>query len=176
MLAAALALCVATAARAQSSVLVPEPQSEAAEVAKLMRSGQEAKALERAETVIRAQPRNLQVRFMRAVMLGDLDRRDEAIAEYEKLTQEYPELPEPYNNLAVLLAAQGKLTQAEALLQHALVAQPDYATAYENLGDVHLARAVDAYERAARHDAGNAALKAKLDATRALLAKLRPSR
>jgi Flp pilus assembly protein TadD len=161
---------------AQSSALIPEPQSEAAEIAKMIRAGKEKEALERAETTLKSQPRNVQVRFMRAVLLVDLGRRAEAISEYEQMTQEYPELPEPYNNLAVLLAADGKLTQAEALLQRALVAQPGYGTAYENLGDVYLARAVDAYKRALASDAGNAPLQAKLAAARDLTSKLAPSK
>ena len=169
-------IALAAPAFPQSNVLIPEPQSEAAEIAKLMRAGSNDKALERAESALKTQPRNLQVRFMRAVLLVDLNRRPEAIEEYERMTQEYPELPEPYNNLAVLLAADGKLTQAEALLQRALVAQPGYATAYENLGDVYVARALDAYQRAARSDAGNGALQAKLAATRELARKLAPSK
>jgi Flp pilus assembly protein TadD len=178
VVAATLLLASATVvpAWAQSAALIPEPQSEAAEIAKMIRAGKENDALERAETTLKSQPRNVQVRFMRAVLLVDLGRRPEAISEYEKMTQEYPELPEPYNNLAVLLAADGKLTQAEALLQRALVAQPGYGTAYENLGDVYLARAVDAYRRALANDAGNAPLQAKLAAARDLTSKLAPSK
>jgi Flp pilus assembly protein TadD len=153
---------------AQSDALVPEPQSDAATIAHLMSQGDSKAALARADEVLKEQPRNLQARFMRAVILGDLGRREAASAEYEQLTQQYPELPEPYNNLAVLLAAEGHLTQAEGLLQRAIAAQPDYATAYENLGDLYLAHASDAYQHALRLAPNNPQLQARLAATREL--------
>jgi Tfp pilus assembly protein PilF len=173
-LAALLAGVVGTA-WAQSPALVPEPTSEAAEIVHLMRQGDSKGALARAETVLKQQPRNLQARFLRAVILGDLGRGTEAADEYEQMTREFPELPEPYNNLAVLLAADGHLTQAEGLLQRAIAAQPDYATAYENLGDLYLAHAADAYRRALHLMPNNPALKARLAATRELSRQPRAS-
>ena len=92
-LCAALLAGASGAARAQSPALVPEPKSEAAEIARLMRQGENKAALERAEAVLKAQPRNLQARFMRAVILTDLGRGTEAADEYEQMTREFPELP-----------------------------------------------------------------------------------
>ena len=173
---ASLATAPSHAQSTYTSPLLPEPQSAAAEVAGLMRAGKNTEALKRSEEILKDQPRNLQTRFMRAVLLADLGRKPEAVAEYERMTQEYPEIPEPYNNLAVLLAAQGQLTRASALLQQALAAHPQYATAYENLGDIYLARAVDAYKHATEHDAGNAPLQAKLKSARDQVDKLAPSK
>ena len=66
-----------------------------------------------------------------------------------QLTRDYPELAEPYNNLAVLHAASGHLEKAREALETALRLDPGYATARENLGDVYLRLAASAYEQAA---------------------------
>jgi Flp pilus assembly protein TadD len=159
-----------------SPELTPAPRSEAAEIADLMRAGNSEKALERAQAYLEAHARDLQVRFLRAVVLIDLGRQSEATDALEHLTQEFPELPEPYNNLAVLAASQGSLERAERLLQQALAAQPNYVTAQENLGDLYASMSTAAYERAARLDPSSAALKSKLALARDLNSKLKASR
>ncbi|HCL87215.1 MAG TPA: hypothetical protein DIC45_12155, partial [Comamonadaceae bacterium] len=95
-----------------------------------------------------ATPRDPQLRFLRTVALTDLGRQDEAIAALVDLTETYPELPEPYNNLAVLYAAQGELDKAREALEQAVRARPDYGVAYENLGDIYARLARRAYTRA----------------------------
>ena len=89
------------------------------------------------------------------------------------MTEEFPELPEPYNNLAVIYASQGQLERARTLLETALQVRPDYATAQENLGDVFLQMSADAYQRAAKLQPANRTLASKLTQTRDLLAKVR---
>jgi tetratricopeptide (TPR) repeat protein len=64
------------------------------------------------------------------------------------LTQSFPELPEPHNNLAALLVIENRHDEALTALQAAIRAKPDYALALENLGDLHLALAAQAYARA----------------------------
>ena len=63
----------------------------------------------------------------------------------EALTQEFPELPEPYNNLAALYAQQYAFEKALSSLAQAIRARPDYALALENMGDVHVALARQSY-------------------------------
>jgi len=159
-----------------SPELIPVPRSEAAEIADLMRAGKSEQALERADSFLNERPRDLQVRFLRAVTLVDLGRRQEAIDALVLLTQDFPELPEPYNNLAVLAAAQGGLDRAEHLLQQALAAQPNYVTAQENLGDLYVAMAAAAFDRASTLDPANGGLKSKLALARDLTSKLKATR
>jgi predicted Zn-dependent protease len=159
-----------------SSELVPAPRSEAAEIAELMQAGKSEQALKRADAFLADKPRDLQVRFLRAVTLIDLARRQEASDALLQLTQDFPELPEPYNNLAVLAAAQGTLNKAEQLLQQALAAQPNYITAQENLGDLYVAMAAAAFERASKLDPANSVLKSKLVLARDLTSKLKTAR
>jgi predicted Zn-dependent protease len=159
-----------------SPELVPAPRSEAAEIADLMQAGKSEEALKRADAFLADKPRDLQVRFLRGVTLIDLGRRQEANEALVQLTQDFPELPEPYNNLAVLAAAQGALDRAEHLLQQAIAAQPNYVTAHENLGDLYAAMAVAAFERASRLDPANTALISKLALARDLTSKLKAAR
>jgi Flp pilus assembly protein TadD len=141
-----------------------------------MQAGKSEEALKRAEKFLGDKPRDLQVRFLRAVILVDLGRRQEAADALTQLTQDFPELPEPYNNLAVLAAAQGGLEQAERLLQQAIAAQPNYMTAQENLGDLYVAMAAAAFERASKLDPTNGTLKSKLTLARDLTTKLKATR
>jgi tetratricopeptide (TPR) repeat protein len=126
---------------------------EAAEVAKLMRAGQQAEAMKRADAYLARVPRDAQVRFMKGVLLSET-KPAEAIAIFAALTEDYPRLPEPYNNLAVLYAASGQYEKARAALDKAIRTNPAYATAYQNLGDVHARLASLEYEKALQVDPG----------------------
>ena len=156
--------------------LIPAPRSEAAEIADLVQAGKSEEALKRADKFLADNPRDLQVRFLRAVTLIDLSRQQEATDALTQLTQDFPELPEPYNNLAVLAAAQGGLERAERLLRQAIAAQPNYITAQENLGDLYVAMAAAAFERASELDPTNSNLKSKLTLARDLTTKLKANR
>ena len=145
-----------------------------AEVKQLMQSRQPAEALSRADQYLAAKPRDPQMRFLRGVILSETGRTVEAIEVFTRLTEDFPELPEPYNNLAVLYAQQNQLQQARAALEMAIRNNPSYATAHENLGDIQLRLAVQSYERAAQLAPGNAALAPKLARTRELLAPAAP--
>jgi Flp pilus assembly protein TadD len=135
---------------------------EIADVAKLRRDGQAASALERADRFIAEHPRDAQMRFLRAVILGDLGRADDAVQALERLTEDFPDLPEPYNNLAVLYAARGDYDKAKAALDQALRLRPSYATALENLGDVYAALAARSYADALRLEADRPGVARKL--------------
>ncbi|MEM5385321.1 tetratricopeptide repeat protein [Paraburkholderia phymatum] len=112
-------------------------------------------ALAQLDARIAANPRDAQAKFKRATVLARLNRDDEAIAAFTELTQTYPELPEPYNNLAALYAKQGRYTEARAALETAVKASPGYGLAYENLGDLYLRMADQAYRRAQSLGSGN---------------------
>ncbi len=134
-----------------------------------MRAGDPATALARLEGLAPEQSREARSRFLRGVLLAELGRVEEAAAAYTGLTQEFPELAEPYNNLAVLRAAQGRLDEARVTLEAALRADPSHREARDNLGDVYVRLAVRLWE-------GLAATPARPQADAELARKLRLAR
>jgi tetratricopeptide (TPR) repeat protein len=115
------------------------------------------------ESALSNHPRDLQLRFMKGLLLTDQKLNDQAIAVFESLSQDFPELGEPHNNLAVLLAGKGELEKARYALERAIQAQPDYGLAYENLGDIYLRLAERAYGDANQKNPNSKSAKAKLD-------------
>jgi Flp pilus assembly protein TadD len=105
-------------------------------------------ALTQLDARLKTNPRDVQAKFKRATVLARLNRDDEAITAFTELTQAYPELPEPYNNLAALYAKKGRYDEARVALETATKANPSYALAYENLGDLYLRLASESYKRA----------------------------
>jgi tetratricopeptide (TPR) repeat protein len=140
-----------------------------ADVTKLVRAGQYADALSKADAFLSKNPRDAQMRFLKGVILTEQNKAPEAITVFTKLTEDYPSLPEPYNNLAVLYAAAGQYDKARTALDAAIRTNPSYATAYENLGDVHAKLASQAYDKALQLDSGNTAAKSKLTLVRTLV-------
>jgi tetratricopeptide (TPR) repeat protein len=141
-----------------------------ADIGRLQATGRAEQALGVAERALAAAPRSAPLRFARGVLLAELQRADEAIVTFRALSEDHPELAEPYNNLAVLLAARGELDAARNALEQALRAKPDYATAFENLGDIHAMLAARAYAQAAALDANNRSAPAKLQLARGVWA------
>ena len=141
---------------------------ELGDVQRLYYSGQAASAMQRADQFLAATPGDPQMRFMKGVMLADAKRDAEALAVFQKLTEDYPDLAEPYNNLAALHAAGGDYTKARATLEQALRTNPSYATAHENLGDVYAALAAQSYGRAVKLDPANVTVAPKLALVRGL--------
>jgi Flp pilus assembly protein TadD len=139
-----------------------------ADVNQLLRSGKYAEALAKADRYIATKPRDPQMRFLKGVVQTQAGRTADAIATFTQLTQEYPELPEPYNNLAVLYAGQSDFDKARASLEAAVRANPDYAIAHENLGDVYAKLAALAYAKSQQLDPANAAAPRKLALVRQL--------
>ena len=82
------------------------------------------------------------------MILSEQGKTADAINVFQKLTEDYPELPEPYNNLAVLHASGGNYDKARVALERAIRTNPAYATAHENLGDVYAKLASQSYDKA----------------------------
>jgi Flp pilus assembly protein TadD len=128
----------------------------------LLRQGKSNEALAKADTYIAGKPRDPQMRFLRGVILTEQNKQAEAIIAFTQLTQDFPELSEPYNNLAALYASQSKFDQARAALEQAIKLNPNYATAHENLGDVYARLAAQEYVRAQQFASTNASVAPKL--------------
>ncbi|MDR1350790.1 MAG: tetratricopeptide repeat protein, partial [Zoogloeaceae bacterium] len=140
-----------------------------AEIQNLMRQGQFSQALANVDAYLANHPRDAQGRFMKGLILTELKRPNEAVAIFTKLSEDYPELPEPYNNLAVLYAQQKQYDRARSALEMAIRTHPSYAIAYENLGDIYAKLASQAYDKALQLDTSNAAAQSKLALIRELV-------
>ena len=140
------------------------------DVNQLLRSGKHSEALAKADQYLASKPRDPQMRFLKGVIQTEAGRPAEAISTFTKLTEDYPELPEPYNNLAVLYAGQSQFDKARAALEMAIRTNPSYATAHENLGDVYAKLASQAYSKALQLDASNTGVQPKLALIRELFA------
>ena len=141
---------------AAPALAAADPGAAAREIEQQFQRGETAQAQARLELALAQHPDDPSLRFLKAVLLSETGHGTEAAAGFERLTQEFPDLPEPYNNLAVLQAAAGQLDAARALLETALRLDPGYRTAHENLGDVFVRLAQRAFEAAAgpRSEAG----------------------
>ena len=126
------------------------------DIIQLLKTGKAAEALVKADQRLAANSRDPQLRFLRGVAQADSGKQGEAITTFTKLTEEYPELPEPYNNLAVLYANQNQLDKARTALEMAIRTNPSYATAHENLGDIYAKLASQAYNKALQLDTTSA--------------------
>lgn len=135
---------------------------EYSDVSQLVRANKLSEALARADQYLSTQPKDPQMRFIKGVILRDSGKINEAIAIFTKLTEDYPELPEPYNNLAVLYAGQSQFDKARSALESAIRTNPSYATAHENLGDIYAKLASQAYNKALQLDNANQAVPPKL--------------
>jgi tetratricopeptide (TPR) repeat protein len=133
------------------------------EANQLFRQGQLERALERVEAHLKTNPRDARGRFLKGLIFAEQRKPNEAIKVFTELTQEFPELPEPYNNLAVLYASQGQYEKARSALEMAIRTHPSYATAHENLGDIYAKMASQAYDKALQLDKANAPLQTKLN-------------
>ena len=157
-----LAAAVFAALFAAPWTALAAPADDLKEAQRLYGQGRVPQAMEKVEVFLKAQPRDAQGRFLKGLLLTEQKKTAEAIQVFTGLTEDFPELPEPYNNLAVLYASQGNYDKAKSALELAIHTHPSYATAHENLGDIYAQLASRAYDRALQLDKNNATAQTKL--------------
>ena len=143
-------------------------------VKQLLKNGQYEKALPRLESFLKEHPKHAEARFLKGLALAEDGQTEEAQEVFLALTGDYPDLPEPHNNLAVLYAAKGEFALARTSLLHAISNHPNYATAHENLGDIYARMAGIAYGKALEIDAENQTARVKLAMVRELFSERGP--
>jgi tetratricopeptide (TPR) repeat protein len=133
-------------------IIEPDPVTKNAipsDVEKLVKARQFPEAITLINTHLKKSPKNVQLRFLKAriqIEMGDLNQAKKTLIE---ITQQFPELPEPYNNLAAIAASQDKWIEARDYLELALKLRPSYAIASANLGEIYVRLGAQAYEGAA---------------------------
>src|SRR6185295_7126415 len=150
-------------------VALPALADDLDDASKLLKAGQREQALERVNRVLAQKSGDPKARFLKGIILTEQGNTKDAIEIFTKLTQDYPNLPEPYNNLAVIYAGQGQYDKARTALEQSIRTHPSYATAYENLGDVYAKLASQAYDKALQLDKANTGAQNKLSLARELV-------
>ena len=146
------------------------------DAARLLKSGQHQQALDRVNKVLATKPRDARARFLKGLIFAEQGNAKDATDMFLALTKDYPDLPEPYNNLAVIYASQGQYDKARGALEQSIRTHPSYATAYENLGDVYAKLASQAYDKALQFDSANPAAKNKLALVKELVGGSTPAK
>ena len=146
------------------------------EAGTLIKERQFGTAESKLDALISQRPREPQARFLKGVVETELGHTDAAIEIFRGLIADYPELPEPYNNLAVIHAQKGEYDSARIALETAVRTAPNWAVARENLGDIYARLAAAEYDRAAKLDRDNKTAPAKLTAVRSLFAASAPAK
>ena len=132
------------------------------DINQLVRTGQLAQAMTKADQYLVDKPRDPQMRFLKGVIQTQTGQSADAIATFSNITKDYPELPEPYNNLAALYAEKNQFDQARVALEMAIRTNPSYARAHENLGDVYAMLASQSYNKALQLDSKNTSVQPKI--------------
>lgn len=117
-------------------------------IRKLVEAKDYQEAMKQLDAYLDKNPGDAQGRFLQGIVYSDQKAFDKAIEVFASLTKDYPQLPEPHNNLAVLYAGSGKYLKARDALLVAIQTHPSYATAHENLGDIYAMMASEAYKKA----------------------------
>ncbi|MCW1964873.1 tetratricopeptide repeat protein [Polynucleobacter sp.] len=134
-------------------IIEPDPIAKNAvptDVERLIKARQYQDAVNLINTKIKATPRNVQIRFVKARLEIEMRQFGEAKKSLIEITQQFPELPEPYNNLAAIAANQGNWIEARDYLELALKLRPTYVIASANLGEIYIRLGAQAYESAAK--------------------------
>ena len=110
-------------------------------------------------TILERDPRNSDALHLLGVLLGQVGRYDEAVAQIEQALVLVPESALYQSSLAQVHTRAGRLAQAAAILERVVAREPRSSQAFSDLGAVlqesgELERAVEAYRRAIAIDAG----------------------
>ncbi len=170
-----LALSVAFLLGVWTTAPATAQSDELQEANQLFKQGQLDRAMDRVNAYLAKSPKDARGRFLKGIIFTEQNKPNDAIKVFTELTQDFPELPEPYNNLAVLYASQGQYDKARTALEMAIRTHPSYATAHENLGDIYAKMASQAYDKALQLDKSNTTAKTKLNLIKDLFPSGRPA-
>lgn len=157
----AVTVGASVAMTSQASVTMT-PEASMVEIHQLMEQGKTKEAAQRVQAALKHNSNDVHLRFLQGIVAAEQRKYSQAIQVFTALSQDYPALPEPYNNLAVLYAAKGEDDKAAQVLEQAIRTNPSYATAHKNMGDLYASMASDAYAKALQLEGGSQAAQPKL--------------
>ena len=136
-----------------TNILIAESNTE--KIKLLLKQGKYENAESIIKETIEYNLNNPEILFYRGIIQTNLGKTNQAIDTFRDLTERFPELPEPFNNLAVLYAEKGQFRLAKEILEQAIKTNPSYLTAHINLGDIFTKMASEAYNKAIEIDKAN---------------------
>lgn len=157
-----------------SGIFITSAEAGNEQIQRLIQQGDFEKALVMVEERLSKNPNEIQVLFLKGLTLASMDRLKEAESVFVDLTENHPELPEPFNNLAVIYASSGEYDKAKEALISAINTHPSYAIAHENLGDIYAKMASQAYNQALKLDSDNKETRKKLAMIKDLILEPEP--
>ena len=83
------------------------------EIKLLLKNGKYSRAEKLINKSIETTPNNPEFLFYKGIIETNIGKSNEAIDTFRNLTENFPELPEPFNNLAVLYAEKGEFKLAK---------------------------------------------------------------
>jgi tetratricopeptide (TPR) repeat protein len=158
-------------------IIEPDPVTKngvPSDVEKLVKAKKYPDAIDLINQHLKKTPGNVQLRYVKARMQIEMRQWEPAKKTLLEITQQFPELPEPYNNLAALAANQGNWIEARDYLELALKLRPSYTVASANLGEVYIRLGAQAYDNAAKDAALNQ--RQYTNRAKALMEILKPSK
>ena len=130
-------------------------QSNIEEIKLLLKNGEYVLAETLTNKSIEENLNDPELLFYKGIIETNMGKNNQAIDTFRNLTERFPELPEPYNNLAVLYAEKGQFSLAKEILEQAIKTNPSYLTAHINLGDIFTKMASESYNKALEIDKSN---------------------
>ncbi|MDA9642643.1 tetratricopeptide repeat protein, partial [Nitrosomonadales bacterium] len=130
-------------------------QSNIEEIKLLLKNGKYVLAETLTNNSIEENLNDPELLFYKGIIETNMGKNNQAIDTFRNLTERFPELPEPYNNLAVLYAEKGQFSLAKEILEQAIKTNPSYLTAHINLGDIFTKMASESYNKALEIDKSN---------------------
>ncbi len=122
-------------------------RSSLASIQALLSQGDSRAGLEQLRQFLKDQPDSYQAWFLLGVNQAEQRQFDDAIVSFHQVIRLKPKLAEPHNNLAVIYNETGKFQAAVNELEASLALKPGYVTAQENIGDLYVKLAADAYRK-----------------------------
>ena len=134
-------------------IIEPDPSIKngiPSEIEKSLKAKKYTEAISQIDAQLKKTPQNIQLRFIKTRIQIELRQFELAKKTLLEITQQFPELAEPYNNLAALAANKNQWIEARDYLEMALKLKPTYAVALANLGEVYIRLGIQTYEEAAK--------------------------
>jgi tetratricopeptide (TPR) repeat protein len=111
-------------------------------------NGRYKQALSQISTLLDNNANDAQALLLKGNVSKLMGNTTEAASIFKQLINQYPAMPEAYNNLAVLYADKGQTALAIETLQQVFSTSDSYATAYKNLRELYNQMASSAYREA----------------------------